>query len=70
MMCKSDCVQVGLGGRRPVQVRIDDPAASIDGGIVPEIVGCFENDPSRIRGIVRFRPIGNYIEAFARNRAE
>jgi len=63
-------MQVGLGGRGPIQVAINDPPTSFDGGIVPEIVRCFENDPSRIQGLVRLRLIGNHTRAFAYDCAE
>jgi hypothetical protein len=46
-------MQVGLAGGPPVQARIDDPSTNFDGGIVPEIVRCLENDPGRIQGGVR-----------------
>jgi hypothetical protein len=50
-----DNVQVGLARGPAVQVRIDDPAANFDGGIVPEIVRRFENDPDRVQGLVLLR---------------
>ena len=42
-------MQIGLRGRHPIQVGINDPATSFDGGIVAEIVCRFENDPGRIQ---------------------
>jgi len=63
-------MQVGLGGRRPIEVGINDPPTSFDGGIVPEIVRCFENDPGRIQGLARLRLIGNHTRAFAYDCAE
>ena len=51
-------MHVGWGGRLPIQVRIDDPPAGFDGGVVAEIVGGFENDPGRIQRFVRLRLIG------------
>src|ERR1700694_2809573 len=58
-------VQVGLRGRAPVQVGRNDPSTNLDGGMVAEIVGCFENDPGRIQGFVRLRLVGSFPEAFA-----
>jgi hypothetical protein len=65
-----DDVQVGWGGRFPLQVCIDDPPAGFDGGIVSEIVRGFENDPGRIQGFVRLRFIGTNTEAVACRCAE
>ena len=45
-MCRSK-----RGGGRPVQACIDHPPAGFDGGMVPEIVGGFENDPGRVQRI-------------------
>jgi hypothetical protein len=60
-----DDMQVGIRGRRPIQVGINDPSTSIDGRRVPEVVRCFENDPGRIQGLVPLRLIGNHTRAFA-----
>jgi hypothetical protein len=42
--------EVNVGWRREpaVQVRIDHPAACLDGILVAEIVGGFENEPGRL----------------------
>src|SRR6266403_3594673 len=62
-----DDVQIGLGGRRAIQVRVDDPATGLDGRMIPEIVRCLQNDPGRIRGFVGVRFIGSCAEALACN---
>jgi hypothetical protein len=46
-----DDMHVGLGDRLPIQLGINDPSTGFDGGIVPEIVRCLENDPDRIQGV-------------------
>jgi hypothetical protein len=60
-----DNMQVGLEGRLPIQVGVDDPPANFDGGMVPEIVRGFEDDPGRIQRLVRLRLIGNHTRTFA-----
>jgi len=58
-------VNVGLRREPAVQIRIDHPAASLDGIVVAEIVGGIENEPGHIqRGSVRFRLTGSNAEAF------
>src|ERR1700694_2748836 len=39
-----DDVQVGLGGRRAVGVRVNDPSTNLDGGLGAEIGGGLEKD--------------------------
>ena len=46
------------------------PAANFDGGIVPEIVRGFENDPGSIQLGVRLRGVGSNAEVFIRHCAE
>src|SRR5580692_9265972 len=60
-----DDVQVVGGGRHPVQARIDDAPANLDGVVVTEIVGGLENDPGRIQRLVRLRRIGSIAGALA-----
>src|SRR3977135_3352658 len=52
-----DDVQIGWGGERAAQVRIDDAAGSRDGRIVPEIVRGFQSRPGRVRGFVNHEPV-------------
>jgi len=63
-------VQVGRGGRPPVQVGIDDPPANRDGGMIAKIVCGFEHDPGRIQRLVRLRLVGDDTETIACNSAE
>ena len=65
-----DDMQIGLRGRRPIQVGINDPSTNFDGGMVAEIVRGFENEPGRIQRLVQLRLIGNHIRAFAYHCAE
>ena len=60
-----DDMQIGLRGRRPIQVGINDPSTNFDGGIVAEIVRGFENEPCHVRGRVRARLTGRGAEAIA-----
>jgi hypothetical protein len=53
-----DDMQIGQGGRRAAQARIDDPATCFDGRVIAEIVRCFQNHPGHIRGLVRLRLVG------------
>jgi hypothetical protein len=65
-----DDMQIGLRGRRPIQVGINDPSTNFDGGIVAEIVRGFENEPGRVQRLVPLRLIGIHTRAFAYDCAE
>src|SRR4051812_8186221 len=47
-------IDIRAAGRRAVQLGVDDAAASLDRGMVTEIVGGFQHEPGGIdRGLVR-----------------
>src|SRR4051794_7156432 len=47
-------IDIRAAGRRAVQLGVDDAAASLDRGMVAEVVGGFQHEPCRIdRGLVR-----------------